>query len=296
MKTKQISTASAGRVGGAGCAIEVKTVPTPKLSDLPPVLCSSSTAPPIIDRNVSKNFVIMNNAKKQSTQKEITKIKKVQIIEPSFGKPRIILAQKNEQTIKYKCGFCPELFEKMIDLSKHQAQFHKVSSQNDTNQEFEELPQNNQCEFCKKWFSKPMDLEVHKLHYCEKVIEQPSIQKSAQKKLTKNIEPYFCNPEKITKIKLHYSEKVLPTDKNSSEKKITKIIEPSTSSRAVRKGGPMAPPDPGRFRSITCSIKKPSVTACPSRSDLLSRPKSLYISSAVGYVSLVEQDPIENVF
>ena len=129
MKTKQISTA---RVEGAGCAIEVKTVPTPKLSDLPPVLCSSSTAPPIIDRNVSKKFVIMSNAKKQSTQKEITKIKKVQIIEPSFGKPRIILAQKNEQTLKYKCGFCPELFEKMIDLSKHQAQFHKVISQNHT--------------------------------------------------------------------------------------------------------------------------------------------------------------------
>ena len=109
-----------------------------------------------------------------------------------------------------------------------------------------------------------MDLEVHKLHYCEKVREQPSIQKSTQKKLTKNIEPYFCNPEKITKIKLHYSEKVLPADQNSSEKKITKIIEPSTSSRAVRNGGPMAPPDPGRLRSITCSIKKPSVTACPS--------------------------------
>ena len=132
LKTKQISTASAGRVGGAGCSIEVKTVPTPKLSELPPVLCSSSTAPPIIDRNVSKHFVIMNNAKKQSTQKEITKIKKVQIIEPSFGKPRIILAQNNEQTIKYKCGFCPESFEKMIDLSKHQAQFHKVISQNHT--------------------------------------------------------------------------------------------------------------------------------------------------------------------
>merc|ERR1719203_1828705 len=174
----------------------------------------------------------MNNAKKQSTQKEITKIKKVQIIEPSFGKPRIILAQKNEQTIKYKCGFCPESFEKMIDLSKHQTQSHKVISQNDTNQEYEdcELPQNNQCEFCKKWFSKPTDLEVHKLHYCEKVREQPTIQKSTQKKLTKNIEPYFCNPEKITKIKLHYSEKVLPANQNSSEKKITKIIEPSTSS------------------------------------------------------------------
>ena len=85
-----------------------------------------------------------------------------------------------------------------------------------------------------------------------------------KKKLTKKIEPYFCNPEKITKINLHYSEKVLLADQNSSEKKITKIIEPSTSSRTVRNGGPMAPPDPGRFRSITCSIKKPSVTACPS--------------------------------
>ena len=117
-----------------------------------------------------------------------------------------------------------------------------------------------------------MDLEIHKLHYCEKVID--SVQKSTQKKLTKNIEPYFCNPEKITKIKLHYSEKVLPADQNSSEKKVTKNIEPSTSSRAVGNGGPIAPPDPGRFRSITCSIKNPSVTACPSRFSDLPSPLS----------------------
>jgi hypothetical protein len=114
LKTKQISTASAGRVGGAGCSIEVKTVPTPQLSELPPVLCSSSTAPPIIDRNVSKNFVIMNNAKKQSTQKEITKIKKVQIIEPSFGKPRIILAQNNGQNPHLYLIVCPLFCAKMI--------------------------------------------------------------------------------------------------------------------------------------------------------------------------------------
>ena len=45
LKTKQISTASAGGVGGAGGAIEPKNVRTPKLSDLPPVLCSSSNSP-----------------------------------------------------------------------------------------------------------------------------------------------------------------------------------------------------------------------------------------------------------
>ena len=77
----------------------------------------------------------MNNAKK-----ETTKIKRVQIIEPSNGKPRIILTQKDEQTVKYSCSFCPESYEKMIDLGKHH--FH---SQNDTNQQLEdcEIPQNN---------------------------------------------------------------------------------------------------------------------------------------------------------
>ena len=73
----------------------------------------------------------MNNAKK-----EITKIKRIQIMEPSVGKTRIILAQKNEQTVKYNCSFCPESYEKMIDLGKHQAQFH---SQNDTGQLISEL-------------------------------------------------------------------------------------------------------------------------------------------------------------
>ena len=45
LKAKQISTASVGGIGGAGDAMAPKTVRIPKLSDLPPVLCSGSNSP-----------------------------------------------------------------------------------------------------------------------------------------------------------------------------------------------------------------------------------------------------------